>query len=67
MPDKSEVFIRLVDVVLGDMLLSWMILQAFSKTGRVQIIEETISEGPKKQSQALKQSVHKVTRVNDTN
>lgn len=62
MPDKSEVFIRLVDVVLRDMLLSWMISQAFSKTGWVQLTEDIISEGPKKQSQALKQSVGKVTR-----
>lgn len=55
MPDQSEVFIRLVDVVLRDMALWWMILQVFSKTGLVQPTEETTSEGPKKQSQALNQ------------
>lgn len=49
MPDQSEVFIRLVGVVLRDMVLRWMILKVFSKTGLVQPTEETISEGPKKQ------------------
>lgn len=41
-------------------------IQVFFKTGLVQPTEETISEGPKKQSQAFNQSVCKVTRDNDT-
>lgn len=51
MLDQSEVFLRLVDVVLRDMVLGWITFQIFSKTGLVQPTEQTISEGPKKQSQ----------------
>lgn len=53
MLDQSEVFLRLVDVVLRDMVLGWITLQIFSKLGWFSLQNRQFQRDQRNKARAL--------------